>query len=168
MQKSVSEKCQIHLSHDIIPICFRNYYYYCSFFWKVSSSTTQPQRTRSKSDSEWHLPASVWENSFNHQSVFPKWFQAFFCSPRPASHKYLLESRVPCMKQTQARLGPTCPNNSAVKQISWSSKCSFLMQMRQCRALIYCWCRVYDVTQAEGPVLPSVWRAARVQHIPTQ
>lgn len=32
--------------------------------------------------------------------------------------------------QTQARLGPTCPNNSAVKQLSWSSKCSFLMQMR--------------------------------------
>lgn len=65
-----------------------------------------------------------------------------FLQPKTASHKYLLESRVPCMKQTQARLGPTCPNNSAVKQISWSSKCSFLMQMRQCRALIYCWCSV--------------------------
>lgn len=172
MQKSVSEKCQIHLSHDIIPICFRNYYYCCSVFERFHPQQLKPQRTRSKNYFEWHLPAFVWENSFNHQSVFPKWSQAFFCSPRPASHKYLLESRVPCMNQTQAancdkwnrsygeliahgekkqktknvqtqaRLGPTCPNNSAVKQISWSSKCSFLMQTRQCRALIYCWCSV--------------------------
>jgi hypothetical protein len=39
MQNSVSEKCQIHLRHDIILIHSSNYY--CCFFFKISFSTTQ-------------------------------------------------------------------------------------------------------------------------------
>lgn len=104
----------------------------------------KPQRTRSKNYFEWHLPAFVWENSFNHQSVFPKWSQASFAAHDLPAINIFLNQELPVWTkprlqtvingaevlvswqpmeekktvQTQTRCKPTCPNNSAVKQIS--------------------------------------------------
>lgn len=81
MQNSVSEKCQIHLRHDIILIHSRSYYccYSLFFFCKISFSTTQTTSFVLFLFFKYfklHVPAFVSENGFNHQSIFPNGVQA--------------------------------------------------------------------------------------------